>query len=234
MIPHILHRTHQAVEISGTDPWVIVVDIGTGLWVIAYIIAIVQGFKQKTYAVPLVAIAANFTWEVLASFKWVAPIKLWHIGAIVWMLFDITIVYSLFRYGRNVQVIPEIKKWFYPVVIGTFILAYIFQEQFAQYYNDDLGFEDAYLINNSMSILFIFMYFTRREAGDMAYWVAWLKMLGTGVTSLSMYFLLPKFYPQRTEFDFMTLLYCGAFGFDVIYVLLLTKARLGEEPVPSK
>lgn len=225
MNPQILHHVHSS-EISATNVWVLIVDGGTGLWLIAYVLAIVQGFKQKTYAVPMVAITANFTWEILASFRWISPIALWHIGAILWMLFDTTIVYQLFRYGRAQQVIPEIKRWYYPIVVGTFVLAYLFQLTFADYYDDFLGFEDAYLINNSMSILFIFMYFVRRESGNMAYTVAWLKMLGTGVTSLAMIFLLPMMYPQRQEFSFMHLLYAGAFGFDLIYVGLLTRARL--------
>ena len=37
--------------------------------------------------------------------------------------------------------------------------------------------------------------------------------------------LLPLFYPNRGEFDFMYVLYATAFGFDVLYVGLLTRAR---------
>jgi hypothetical protein len=99
------------------------------------------------------------------------------------------------------------------------------QDQYADYYGDQLGFEDAYIINTSMSILFPFMYFARRDASGYAYAIAWLKMFGTGVTSVAMVTLLPLFYPNRAQFDFMYVLYATAFGFDVLYVALLTRAR---------
>ena len=42
-----------------------------------------------------------------------------------------------------------------------------------------------------------------------------------------MIFLLPRFYPDRSSFGFPHLLYATAFGFDVTYTLLLTRARIG-------
>ena len=225
MGPRIYHHTHQIPFIDPWDPWVLLVDGGTALWLVAYLVAIVQGFKQSTYGLPLVAIGANFTWEILASFTWVAPIQAWHIGAIAWMGMDVVIVYQLFRFGRAVQVIDELKRAFPVVVVGVFVLAYLMQSQYALYYGDQLGFEDAYIINTSMSILFPFMYFARRDASNYAWAVAWLKMLGTGVTSIAMVTLLPKFYPDRSEFVFMYVLYATAFTFDVIYVGLLWRAR---------
>lgn len=225
MTPRIFSHVHAIPGISGTDPWVLLVDGGTALWLVAYLIAIVQGFKERTYALPMIAIGANFTWEILASFRWVAPIEMWHIGAMAWMLMDVVIVYQLVRFGRAVQVIEEIKRYYPLVLVGLFVIAYLMQLEYSRYYDDQLGFEDAYIINTSMSILFPFMYFVRRNSGNHAWAVAWLKMLGTGVTSIAMVTLLPRFYPSRSEFDFMYVLYATAFSFDLLYVLLLARAR---------
>lgn len=225
MSPRIFHHVHQADTISATDPWVLLVDGGTALWLIAYLVAIVQGFKERTYALPMVAIGANFTWEILASFRWVAPIEMWHIGAMAWMAMDVVIVYQLVRFGRAVQVIEEIQRYYYVVLIGLFVIAYVMQLEYSRYYQDQLGFEDAYIINTSMSILFPFLYFARRNITNYAWAIAWLKMLGTGVTSIAMVTLLPRFYPSRSEFDFMYVLYGTAFLFDAIYVGLLWRAR---------
>jgi len=225
MSPRLYHHVHGILNISPWDPWVLLVDGGTALWLVAYLVAIVQGFKQRAYALPMVAIGANFTWEILASFRWVAPIQAWHVGAMAWMGMDVLIVYQLVRFGRAVQVIDEIKQRYLLVLAIVFGLAYVMQGQYAEYYGDQLGFEDAYLINTSMSILFPFFYFARRNSDGYAWAIAWLKMLGTGVTSVAMVTLLPRFYPDRHEFGFMYVLYGTAFSFDVIYVLLLARAR---------
>lgn len=233
MTPRVYSQVHQVPGISATDPWVLLVDGGTALWLIAYLIAIIQGFKERTYALPMVAIGANFTWELLASFRWVAPIEMWHIGAIAWLLMDVVIVYQLLRYGRAVQVVEELKRYYPWVMVALFAIAYLFQRQFADYFGDNLGFEDAYLINCSMSILFPFMYFVRRNVSNRAWAIAWLKMLGTGVTSVAMVSLLPRFYPMRSEFGLMYVLYATAFLFDVIYVLLLWRGRASAAPAPT-
>jgi hypothetical protein len=225
MGPRLFAHTHAIAGFDPWNPWVLLVDFGTALWLVAYVVAIVQGFRQRTYGIPLMAVGANFTWEILASFKWVAPIELWHIGAVAWMAMDALIVYQLFKYGRDAQTIPELRAAFPWVALGTFGLAYLMQDQYADYYGDQLGFEDAYIINTSMSILFPFMYFARRDTSGFAYAIAWLKMFGTGVTSVAMVTLLPLFYPNRSEFDFMYVLYATAFGFDVLYVALLDRAR---------
>ncbi|EPH77716.1 hypothetical protein D929_00041 [Enterococcus faecalis 02-MB-P-10] len=36
-------------------------------WTMVYIISIYKGFKDKTYAIPLFALGANFFWEVIYS-----------------------------------------------------------------------------------------------------------------------------------------------------------------------
>src|SRR5690349_11782194 len=95
-------------------PWLLgLVDVGTAFWLILYVIAIIIGFRQRTYAIPLVAIAANFSWELIAAVYRVAPVRLWHIGDVGWMGLDAGIVWTLLRFGRDKQDIPEIRRWFY-------------------------------------------------------------------------------------------------------------------------
>jgi hypothetical protein len=219
------HFSIAANSLSADNPWVLLVDVGTALWLGAYVLAIRQGFVAKTYSIPLVAICSNFAWEILASFAWTAPIRLWHVGAVLWMGFDAVIVFQLFRYGRAQQTIPEIQRYYLPVLLGTFALAFAGQYTFTRFYPDPLGFEDAYLINTTMSVLFVFMYFVRRQRDNYTYGIAWLKMFGTGLTSLGLITLLPELYPGRPNFAFMHFLYATIFALDALYVLLLTRER---------
>ena len=228
---HALHRAHQLAD--SYDTWLLFVDVGTALWLVAYILAIVQGFKQKTYAIPLVAVSLNFSWEVLAAFAFKEPILLWRIGDILWMGIDGIIVYQVFRFGRDKQNVPEVRNWYYPFLIGLFALAFVGQYTLTAYIGDDLGFEDAYFISIVMGALFITMYFARREAGNLAYGIAWTKMLGTGLTSLALVFIFPRFYPGKPTYAFMYFVYALCLLLDGTYVVLLARARAASN-APAK
>ena len=211
MMPtHAFHRTHQAAALSNCayDWMLALVDVGTAFWLVAYVLAIVQGFRQKTYGVPMVAITLNFTWEFLAAFAWDEPVLLWRIGDVLWMLIDGVIVFQLFRFGRTRQSVPEIRDAYVPVLVALFLAALVGQ-----------------FISIVMGSLFITMYFARREHGDLAYGVAWTKWLGTGLTSLALYFILPRFYPHRTSYGFMYFAYVLCFLLDGTYVALLARGR---------
>lgn len=216
------------VNLPGSyTPMILLVDIGTVLWLVAYLLSIWQGFKDKTYSIPIVAVCLCFTWEVLAATVMRAPVKLWFYGDVFWMCLDSVIVYQVFRYGRARQVIPEIRRWYYPILVCSFALALSGQYLFTRAYGDWLGFEDSYLINFVMSVCFIFMYFSRREAGNLTYGIAWAKMFGTGIISVALVWLFPVLYPQQyTQVTpLMYLLYGACAGVDLLYVTLLARAR---------
>jgi hypothetical protein len=204
--------------------WVGVSCVGFILWLYTYVLAMKFGRAHKSYAVPCLAICLNFGWEFLATFVWNMKFEIWHIGCLLWMLFDVVIVYQLLRYGARVQVIPELRdnfKWLIPL---TFVLCAVGQFTFALWAQDSMGIVDSFLINLVMSISFIFMYFTRREADDLTYGVAWYKMLGTGIVSVSMIPLFPLLYPNSNT-SFMWFLCPLIFVVDCVYIGLLAKAR---------
>src|SRR5215218_5122293 len=71
-------------------------------WTVVYIAAIRIGFTQRTYALPVVALALNIAWESIYS--------VWGISTepglqasinVLWALADLVIVYTYLRYGRN-------------------------------------------------------------------------------------------------------------------------------------
>ena len=209
------------------SPTMLMVALGTLLWMVAYVLSIWQGFKEKTYSVPIVAVCLCFTWEVLASTVTTAPVKLWHYGAIFWMLLDAVIVYQVFRYGRARQVIPEIRQWYYPILVCGLALALVGQYLFTIAFKDWLGFQFSYLINFVMSVCFIFMYFTRRDSGNLTYGIAWAKMLGTGIISVALVSLFPILYPAHgpEHTPFMYLMYASCAVVDGVYIAMLTHAR---------
>ena len=214
-------------------PWLLaLVDVGTAFWLILYVLAIIGGLRQRTYLIPLAAIAANFAWELIAAVYRIAPVRLWHIGDVLWLCLDAAIVWTLLRYGREQQRIPEIRRGFYVVAAVTFVFALIAQLALEQALNDAYGFLDAYVISVMMSVLFYFLYFERRSADNINYAVAWCKLLGNGLTSAGFVFLYPLLEGPQTSLFLLYALCLANVALDAGYVALLASARrTGAPPV---
>lgn len=69
-------------------------------WLIAYVYAIYIGFKQKTYAVPFIALALNFTWEIAASIFY-KELNFYSFTYRIWALVDVLILVTYLLYGYN-------------------------------------------------------------------------------------------------------------------------------------
>ena len=232
MPSHLLKHAHSLP--LGSHPWLLgLVDVGTAFWLVLYVVAIVAGFRRHTYAVPLVAIAANFSWELIAAVYRVAPVALWHIGDIAWLGLDAGIVWTLLRYGPNQQQIPEIRRGFYPLVALTFVLALVAQVALEQALNDEWGFLDAYLISVMMSILFFFMFFARRMKDDLSYVIAWCKFLGNGLTSAGFVLLYPLLDGPPTSRLLLYTLCLTNCALDAGYIALLVNARRQPSELPA-
>lgn len=106
----------QLLSQPGFSPGMLVLGIiNYALWTAAYVLVIRVGFRQKSYGIPFACIPINFTWEFLYSTTIVTqpgPFFIW--GNRVWLVLDAIILYQLFRYGREMQVLPWIKTHFMP------------------------------------------------------------------------------------------------------------------------
>lgn len=214
---------YRLVQLSGGIPvWLGVLNIlGDVLWIVAYLLIIRQGFKDRTYGIPMLCIALNFTWEFIYAIDFPFPVHLIEILRWVWLLCDVVIVYQLFRYGRESQTIPLIKQFFYPICIAMFVSTFLGQLAFHYSFRDSYGVQDAYMINLVMSILFVFLYFGRPDGRGLSVGAAWAKMLGTGILSAGSIFMIKHWLAN----SFMVYLYVTIFIFDVTYLALLYRNR---------
>ncbi len=228
------YRFVQATP-PGLPIWFGIANIlGDVLWIVAYVLIIRQGFKDRTYGIPMLCIALNFTWEFIYAVDFPFPKTLVEILRWAWLLCDIVIVYQLFRYGREGQTIPPLKRYFYPICIAMFISAYVGQLAFHYSLHDKYGVQDAYMINLVMSMLFVSMYFARPRGEGLSVGAAWAKMLGTGILSLGSILMIKN--DGWLKNSFMIYLYVTIFVFDVTYVVLLhqTRSAAAEKPVGDK
>jgi hypothetical protein len=174
----------------------------------------------------MIAIALNFSWELLASFFFPNPVALWHAFDRIWLLVDAVIVVQLLRFGQPFQRIPEFRNHFYLVCTLVFAMGFVGQYTFVADYPDRLGLVIAFLINLVMSVMFVIMYFDRRpglrgisKAG------AWFKMLGTLGTSIECHWVVRMVDPELGGLGFLTFLCASIFAFDCFYIWLVMRKQ---------
>jgi hypothetical protein len=221
-----------ALEVS--QPYNIVGAVACALWTVAYVQMVRQARKDQAYAVPMVAIAMNFTWELIYSFLAPDPSWLWLLLDRSWFVFDVVILYQLLKYGRANQTIPELQKHFYVIVAGVLVLSFAGHEAFRYTIRDPLGLISAYVINFVMSILFVFLALDRRSTKGLSWSGAWLKAIGSFGASVQCYFLIPLVNDAPPTQYFLYFLYAGIALFDGIYIYLLwTFRKNSPAPVSS-
>jgi hypothetical protein len=231
---HLVRLFQQGIQ---TDLSLVGLALGIIGWLAAYGIALAMGLKQKTYAIPIVAVALNFTWEVQSALFWIKKMPVyptvWEIAFLAAVATDAVIVFTVVRYGRDKQVFPELQRWYYPVLAVTFAGAWLLQGAFVTSFDDIVGFADGYLINLVMSILFVFMYLVRRDASGFAYGLAWAKMLGTLGFSITIHYAGNAYFkgtPIPRHPEIMRFLCIACFLIDSCYIGMLTVARRAPAP----
>src|SRR5580698_4011907 len=101
------------------------VDLVAGvLWSVAYLLIIKRGYQDKACGMPVLALCSNFGWELSAlTFRRRPEIMA---GAYMWVPPDAIIFCQCLMYGRADFKDPFVKKYFYPIVLGTFAYASLF------------------------------------------------------------------------------------------------------------
>jgi hypothetical protein len=150
-------------------------------WTIVYIVSIRVGFTQKTYAIPLAALALNIAWEsIYAVNGLITDRSVQTYINLAWGLADVVIVYTFFRYGR--EELPRfVGRWMFiswgvAVIVAAYAVQWLFIMEFgwtaaARY--------TAFLQNVLMSGLFIAMFVARRGDRGQSIIIGCAKWIGT-------------------------------------------------------
>jgi hypothetical protein len=173
------------------DAEFILIVISGVAWTIVYISAVWIGFRHRTYAMPVAALALNIAWESIyapqdlrnsLAVPGIIDTDLFSQGVIsvVWVLADIVIVYTFFRFGR--AEFPEFvtKRMFATWAVLLFASAYAVQWLFIVEFGASEGSRySAFLQNLLMSGLFIAMFVARRGRRGQTLTIAIAKWIGT-------------------------------------------------------
>ncbi|MFJ9245272.1 hypothetical protein [Streptomyces sp. NPDC101776] len=150
-------------------------------WTIVYVEAIRIGFRERTYAMPAVALGLNFAWEWTYAVHNLAfdPSVQGGIN-LVWGIADAVIVYTFFRYGRAEFPSFVTARMFGGLSVLLFGMSFAVQWLFlAKFGAEDGAGYSAFLQNLLMSALFIAMFVARRGLRGQSVTIAVAKWLGT-------------------------------------------------------
>lgn len=198
--------------------------LGSGLlWTLAYILILRRGWKDKTYGMPLAALAANLGWEFIFSF--VLPHKPPQLQVnIVWFCFDLGILWQTCRFGKWEQRHPWVRRNFFAILAASLLCGFLAVYTTTLEFSDRDGMYAAFGQNLMMSILFVAMLLSRDDPRGQSMWIALAKMTGTVLPSI----LFHLKYPGSPLLDF---LYVATFLADLLYcTLLYSKLRASGNP----
>ncbi len=188
--------------------------VGSGaLWTLAYLLIIRQGFLDRTYGMPLAAICANLSWELIFAFVYPHDLPQRAVN-VVWFSFDLVILVQLLLYGpREFSGLP--RRLFYAAFALALATAFGAVLTITLQFGDFDGAYSAFGQNLMMSVLFVTMLHTRGSLRGQSVSIAALKMGGTALASLAFYF----FNPDYDGSVLLPFLYVAILAFDAVYLV---------------
>ena len=146
-------------------------------WLIAYGLIIKRGIQDRTFGMPVVALAANVAFEFLLTFF--CPIDAeWKKGTAMWLLIDFGVLYTCLRYGRDDFSSPVIKKWFFPGVAILLVAAGCLEWSFMKAFQDNVGTAVSLGTNLLLSSLYIAMLIRRGSVKGQSFYIAFCILIG--------------------------------------------------------
>ena len=187
--------------------------LGGLFWSATYILIIRRGFKDKTFGMPMAALCANISWEMIFAFFSPHDAPQLYVNYI-WFSLDVVIVIQFLKYGK--KEFPNISRWQFFAIFALgisiaipMILAVNYQLE------DNVGAYAAFGQNLMMSILFVTMLINRKGIEGQSFYIALFKMIGTGLSSIAFYL----YRPIAQDSILLQFLFIAIFVFDLIYTV---------------
>ncbi|MEU9303047.1 hypothetical protein [Streptomyces sp. NPDC048269] len=191
-------------------------------WTVVYVEAIRVGLRDRTYAMPVAALALNFAWESIYAVREFtsgsAGVSAQGVVHVVWAAADVVIIATYLRFGRaehpRFVTRPLFAAWS-GLVFGTaFAVQGLFLAHFGMH---DATRYSAFLQNLLMSGLFIGLYAARQGPRGQSLTIAVAKWLGTLAPTLLFGVL------EDSPFILGLGILCSVF--DLVYIGLLLRDR---------
>ncbi len=190
--------------------------VGCLFWVIAYAVLVWEIRKKKFVEMPAFIAGANIGWEFVWSFIYHPNTGLLYaLSYQAAFLLDCFIFYSVLRYGTKQPMTDVAKKHFAFFCVANFLFWIAFSFLYRnEGYDTMIGANSGYIINVILSLQCIAMLLQTKDTSEFSMLLAWSRMLGTGLITVSMFI----FYPEN---QFVQLLGVTCLVLDCIFIYIL-------------
>src|SRR4051812_21251159 len=93
-------------------------------WTVVYLDLINRSLRDRTYGMPLFALALNVSWEFIFGFLVGDGFDIQRIVTITWFALDAVIVVLYFRFGRR-EFPPSVRRSFLAWSVTAFVVAFV-------------------------------------------------------------------------------------------------------------
>jgi hypothetical protein len=195
---------------------------GCFLWVVVYVIYIINGKKYKFIEMPVFAASGNIGWEF--TWSWLhrtdmGLLLVWTYRA--WFFLDVFIFSDVLRHGRKQVTTPAIQAYFVPIFVAAAVFWAVAVHFFVQAgYDTTIGANSAYIAQMGISILYVILLLRQTSLVGWSWAVAWLKMIGTGMNTVFM-----CIHPAYADNHFLHFLAVTATTIDCAYIVIFWQMR---------
>ena len=185
-------------------------------WVFVYVLMIRRGIKDKSYSMPVVALCFNISWELYFTFFVDSPLTN-RIGNGTFVLFDLGVLYTCWRYGRNDFDWPIFQEHFHKFLVLILFVSFTMLSIFVSSF-DDYGILITLFAQLIYSTLFIAMILRRNSVKGQSLYI------GLGILIGDACGLIVGPYVQHTSQPTVPMAWLNACN---IYILLAHIFYLG-------
>jgi hypothetical protein len=195
--------------------------VGCYMWVIVYVLYILEIRKGKCIGMPVFAACSNFAWEIVWGLippsTDMGPLLVWAYRA--WFFLDLYIIAGVYRYGAAQLQTPSLVKIFKPLValtvVGMTVLYYFFK---SEGYDTSIGATSAYIAQMFISVLYLVLLERHQQYVWQSLPISWLRTIGTGLNTVFLFMHYPSMH-------FLQSLGVFALIIDSIYIYRFIHAR---------
>jgi len=223
-----LFAPHSLVNLRDYTPLQLGLNAaGCLLWVVVYYVIVRDILRRRFVEMPFFIACGNLAWE----FVWSVPFSPNSGLLFAWLyrsafVLDLFIFANLLRYGQKQIATPELLRHWRALCLALVAawvpLCYFFR---ADGLDDPIGATSGYILNLFISVLYYQLYFRVRDPQFFSPLVAWTRMLGTALISVSVWLIFPE-----NRFVQTLTLFC--FALDCLFIALLHAERRRPAPGP--
>ncbi len=151
--------------------------LGLLFWFLVYVLMWRRGAKDRTYGMPVAALCVNVAWETIFTFCFDTP-TVFKVGNGLWLLVDLGVLYTCFKYGPADFASPLARRWLRPALPVILLAAGAVELGFIHAFKDFYGGFSATFTTMLLSAQLIAMILRRNSVQGQSLYIALCVLAG--------------------------------------------------------